>query len=131
MKRRVTVSNYCVKRTYGNFIVHFIPQHVLSSQISFAQSSSLEHLGPFCKHPVGVGTLLDRQSGGFCFSCKLKHLLQNILHFKKFLFLWHVMSNIVICQMTQIFSEFTLEIYLAQLSGSLYPRSIGTIILLK
>lgn len=37
MKRCVTVSNYCIKTTYGNFIVHFIAQHVPSSQTSSTQ----------------------------------------------------------------------------------------------
>lgn len=40
VRKHRTDSNYCVKTTYGNFIVHFILLCVPSSRIFLAQSSS-------------------------------------------------------------------------------------------
>lgn len=67
MKQCVTVSNYCIKTTYGNFIVHFIPQHVPSSHTSLTQSLSR-----------AFGPDLLQKRGWF------KNVLDRIIVFKKF-----------------------------------------------
>lgn len=72
-------SNYCVKTTYGNFIVHFIHLCVPSSRIFLAQSSSA----------VGGASLRRAADLIYCGYHYTSLIQQHLLQFYSLFLHWH------------------------------------------